>query len=105
MCVLLGAGDFTEGGRGEGVEGGRWAGSSWVGVASSLVCSMSSSNRDIPKISPLAIALLRKRGALEAWFSLVPRPSHTAFFAAVEQHTFFFYGCKKKLCGKAWVRG
>ena len=66
MCALLGGGDFTEGGRCDGVEGGRWAGSSWVGVASSLVRSMSSSNRDIPKISPLAMALMRKREAMEA---------------------------------------
>ena len=71
MRALPGVGDFMEGGRGENVEGGRWAGSSWVGVASSLVCSTSSSNRDIPKISPLAIDL---KGALENEKATEPQP-------------------------------
>ena len=61
VCALVGAVGLCEGGRGEGVEGGKWVGSNWVGVASSLVCKTSSSSRDIPRISPLAIALRRRK--------------------------------------------
>ena len=48
-------------------------------------------------------------GLMRPWPSFVPRPFHTAFFAAVEKtfYTVLFSMAVKKLCGnsKAWVRG